>query len=185
MDGAVMEQLEVAAIEKALGPLPDHVQIMPADTSINTYSLFTVADYGVTVRGTIGMELPCFGVPVVTAGTGRYSHRGFTIDAASAAEYSRILLNLHTVPPLDAEQIRLARRHFHAAMLRRPVPMKSFILDFDANTFGLPDLKQNTFLKARSPDALVESSDLGLVADWILNGESAELFGQTSQGLRS
>ena len=34
--------------------------------------LFKVIDYGITVRGTIGIELPCFGIPVITAGTGRY-----------------------------------------------------------------------------------------------------------------
>ena len=61
------------ALRRHFGNLPGHVKLMRADTGINTFSLFDVADYGLTVRGTIGMELPCFGIPVVTAGTGRYS----------------------------------------------------------------------------------------------------------------
>ena len=80
MDGAEPVQLEAQTLDRHFGALPDHVKLMPADTPINTFSLFDVADYGLTVRGTIGMELPCFGIPVVTAGTGRYSGRGFTIE---------------------------------------------------------------------------------------------------------
>jgi hypothetical protein len=178
MDGARMEQLEVAAIEKAIGPLPPHVRIMPADTSINTYTLFDLADYGLTVRGTIGMELPCFGIPVVTAGTGRYSGRGFTMDPPDIATYNSILGTLHTRPRLSSAEVTLARRHFHAALSRRPMPMTSFVLDFSAGTFGEKALAANTFLKARAPDTLLDSPDLGAITDWILDRHDTELFGQ-------
>ena len=49
-------------------------------SEISTRSIFGVTDYGITIRGSVGFELPCFGVPVLTAGTGFYSGRGFTID---------------------------------------------------------------------------------------------------------
>ena len=41
---------------------------------------FQNIDFALTVRGTVGCELACYGVPVITAGTGRYSHQGFTVD---------------------------------------------------------------------------------------------------------
>ena len=38
MDGVEVEQLENLAIERAVGPLPPHVTILPADTDINTFA---------------------------------------------------------------------------------------------------------------------------------------------------
>jgi hypothetical protein len=98
MDGKTMEQLEKIILEKHFGKLPSHIKFMPADTSINTFSLFNYIDFGITVRGTVGMELPCFNVPVITAGTGRYNNHGFTIDPKSKIEYYELLKNLHTIP---------------------------------------------------------------------------------------
>lgn len=98
MDGKTMEQLEKIILEKHFGKLPSHIKFMPADTRINTYSLFNYIDFGITVRGTVGMELPCFNVPVITAGTGRYNNHGFTIDPKSKMEYYELLKNLHTIP---------------------------------------------------------------------------------------
>ena len=78
MDNAPLEQLEARVLRDAFGELPPHITIMRklADTPINTYALFQTIDYGLTVRGTTGMELPCFGIPTVTAGTGRYCRAG-------------------------------------------------------------------------------------------------------------
>ncbi|MEW5704580.1 MAG: hypothetical protein AB1781_08365 [Pseudomonadota bacterium] len=176
MDGVGMEQLEARALKQAFGELPDHIRIMPADTNINTYALFGAIDYGLTVRGTIGMELPCFGIPVVTAGTGRYSGRGVTIDPRSPEEYAATLARLHKVPRLNDEVVRLARIHYHAAMTRRPIAMESFVLDFHANTKGLPELRQNTYVRTRPGSAWKASADLGALADWVRSRRGYELL---------
>ena len=63
----------MALIRERVGKLPPHVRVLAPDTKVSTLSLFRSIDAGITVRGSIGYELPCFGVPVVTAGTGRYS----------------------------------------------------------------------------------------------------------------
>lgn len=180
LDGASMEQLEAAALQRAFGALPPHVKIMPADTSVNTFSLFETIDYGLTVRGTIGMELPCFGIPVITAGSGRYSGRGFTIDPATRDAYQATLARLQDVPRLDAEAIRLARIHFYAAMLRRPVPMSSFMIDYTAGTYGLIDFRSDVRLTKRPGPALRNSPDLGRIADWLMNRNEQELLQATA-----
>ena len=64
-------------------------RLLEPDTDISTWSLFDVTDFGVTIRGSIGFELPCFGKPALTAGTGFYSGRGFTVDSETADEYLR------------------------------------------------------------------------------------------------
>ena len=169
MDSVAMEQLEVAAIRREFGDLPAHVRILPADTDINTYSLFSFIDYGLTVRGTIGLELPCFGIPVVTAGSGRYSGRGFTIDPRSPEEFADVLANLHERPRLDPLAARAARQYAYGTFSLRPTPMKSFLFDYDAKTFGLPELSANVLPvggRAFGPELGCDISQLGA---WMAN----------------
>lgn len=95
MDGVIMEQLEKRILEDHFGVLPSHIKFLSADTPLNTFSLFKYIDFGLTVRGTVGIELPCFDIPVITSGTGRYDNMGFTIDADSKEKYEYYLMNLH------------------------------------------------------------------------------------------
>jgi hypothetical protein len=170
MDGAPLVQLEAETLRKHFGELPPHIKLMPADTNINTFSLFDVADYGLTVRGTIGMELPCFGIPAVTAGTGRYAGLGFTIDPASREDYVALLGRLHEIPRLDAEAVRLARLHYYGALNLRPVPMRSFALE--PASVGALDVRLD-----RDPDAgWLDSDDMGRLIKWIVEERTAELL---------
>ncbi len=99
-DQAVGEFSELRLIRERLGELPPHVKLLVPDNDVSTLSLFLFTDYGITVRGTSGMELPCFGKPTLTAGTGRYSGLGFTVDSTSAAEYLDRLTRLEDLPPV-------------------------------------------------------------------------------------
>ena len=163
MDGEPMEQIEAQVLRREFGELPAHVSLMPANTEINTYSLFGSIDFGLTVRGTIGMELPCFGVPVVTAGTGRYSGHGFTIDPESREAYQEALSRLHEQSPINDEQQRRARQYAFGSFFLRPYPTVSFRLDYYACSFGVAALKQNVVL------------DAGLISQWPLTRDLAEI----------
>jgi len=180
MDGAVMEQLEREALKREFGKLPSHIKILPADTDINTFSLFSFIDYGLTVRGTIGMELPCFGIPVVTAGTGRYSGRGFTIDPEDITAYKKTLLNLHNEPKLSDDKIDLACRHAYGTFFLRPVPMETYKIDFHANRFYSKALIQNSYINKNSTLTDLNYPDLNLVIDWIVNSASEDLLNDTT-----
>jgi capsule polysaccharide export protein KpsC/LpsZ len=61
---------ELKVIEQVFGTLPAHLKLVYPDTEISTYSLLEIADYTITVRGTVGIEAALFGIPVVTAGYG-------------------------------------------------------------------------------------------------------------------
>jgi hypothetical protein len=176
MDGAKLVQLEAQALHKHFGALPDHVKLMAADTPVNTFSLFDTADYGLTVRGTIGMELPCFGIPVVTAGTGRYSGRGFTIEPPTREKYRALLATLQNFPRLGAAAIRLARMHYHGALDLRPVPMRSFVLDYNVpGRFGQPP-RVDLLMKRAADERLLETGDLGRLIRWITATKEPELL---------
>lgn len=173
MDGVAVEPLEMNVLQAAFGALPDHVRFMPADTPINTYSLFEVADFGLTVRGTIGLELPCFGIPVVTAGTGRYSGRGFTIDPETPQAYGALLAGLQDAAGLDEATVNRARRYAYATLRWRPLPLTS--MEF---RFGLKSriLKSNVTLTDACPANLTGTPDIGRMARWAVEGTDDDLL---------
>lgn len=176
MDGVPLEQIEAQVLRREFGELPNHVSLMPADTEINTYALFHAIDFGLTVRGTIGMELPCFGVPVVTAGTGRYSGHGFTIDPESREDYQAILSRLHVQAPLNDNQRCWARQYAFGAFFLRPYPTVSFRLKFDTRSFGAAALKQNVELDPELMAHWPDTPDLSQIAAWAGNSRASDLL---------
>lgn len=176
MDGVPMEQIEAQVLRREFGKLPKHVSLMPADTEINTFSLFESIDFGLTVRGTVGMELPCFGVPVLTAGTGRYSGHGFTIDSDSRETYQVILAQLHKYLPLTIEQKRRARQYAYGAFFLRPYPTNSFRLDFNTCSFGVPALRQNVILDGDLISRWPQTTDLANIASWAVESSESDLL---------
>ncbi len=120
------EMRDMIAVIANVGSLPPHITIVPPDTDLSTYAFFAVTDYCLTVRGTIGIECPCFGIPVLTAGIGRYSGMGFTEDSPTQEEYRQKLRTLHTLPPLSPERTTLARRHAYGLFVLRPLVCTSF-----------------------------------------------------------
>lgn len=180
MDGAPMEQLEAKLLQSEFGELPAHVTLMAADTEVNTFSLFSAIDFGITVRGTIGMELPCFGMPVVTAGTGRYSGRGFTIDPPDISAYQDILASLHKQPRLTNKQIQLARRYAYGAFFMRPYSMRSFMLQSGDRAHGVAALQQTVRLDEPALMDAVVGGDLAGIAEFVVDGRPEDLLGADS-----
>lgn len=157
------------AIREALGELPPHVKLLEPETEINTFSLFEVCDYGITIRGTIGMELPVFGIPVLTAGTGRYSGLGFTNDSASAEEYLANLGSIESIPPLPEEETLLAKRHAYGLFRLRPFRFASYRAHFLPAAQLRHPLSHNLELLPRSPEEVERADDLRGFAEWALD----------------
>lgn len=166
---------EIDLIEREIGALPPHVKVLMPDTDISTLSLFRVADYGITVRGTVGIELPCFGVPVVTAGTGRYSGFGFTVDHETAEAYLATLGRLQDLGPLSPGQVEDAKRYAYAVFRLRPWEFSSFVCRFDGPK-GTP-LSQNVELTARSWAEIDRVGDLARWAEWAQDLTSIDYLG--------
>lgn len=114
---------EEKLIYEQIGELPNHVKIVGADTNINPLSWFQVGDYCITVRGTSGLEMATLGKTIITAGTGRYDHNGFTFDSESIEEYEHRLANINDLTALSEEQIQLAQLYAHALFVRKPFEM--------------------------------------------------------------
>lgn len=78
-----------------------HVKLLDSGLTYNNYSLTQVVDFVVTLRGTVGLEYSCLGIPVITAGTGPYSICGFASVAKSVEEYKKALSNAHLLDRLE------------------------------------------------------------------------------------
>jgi len=157
---------EHAAVREHIGELPPHVKLLDPDTDISTWSLFDVTDYGVTIRGSIGFELPCFGKPALTAGTGFYSGRGFTVDSESADEYLGRLARIHELGPPSAEAVELAKRHAYALFKLRQTRFTSFRSVFKP-VDEIDDPSEATIeLNLRDSGELARAEDLRLLGEW-------------------
>lgn len=171
-DGEAGELAEMGLVREHIGILPPHVKLLEPSTEVSTLSLFSIADFGVTVRGTTGIELPCFGVPTFTAGTGRYSGLGFTLDSASREEYLSRLRNLPAGTSMTEEMVHRARWHALLVLERRQWPMKSFRPVMTGDFTGQDPLEQNLEIAARSNAEIEKNGDLRKWADW---AESREI----------
>ena len=111
---------ELDAIEDVFGSyLPEHIKILPPESDINTFSLFSVMDYCLTVRGTIGIESAALGVRTLLAGTGRYDNKGFTFDYVTKDDYLNALSNIEKTQKMSQEMIRLARIHAYYLLKKK------------------------------------------------------------------
>jgi hypothetical protein len=164
-EGIGGEYAETILLDRLVGTLPAHVRLLLPDAPISSLSLFEAADYGVTVRGTPGMEMACFGKRVLTAGTGRYSGLGFTTDSATREEYLARLAELQGYPPLTGAEHDLARRHALAVFRRRPFRLSSIRTSFQAAQNRSP-LNHNVHIVARSQSDLRAFGDLDRWAMW-------------------
>jgi hypothetical protein len=163
------EPAEVTTLREAFGTLPDHIFQIAADSDISTYSLFDLMDYCVTVRGTVGLEAAARGIPVLTAGTGRYDHMAFTIDSESEAEYLARIAHIADIAPMSPAQRELAERYAYGLFILRPLPLTSVTLEFEkgndpANYFA------RTRYRVASAGDWWSSADFGSFAKWLNEG---------------
>lgn len=174
---------EEAAIRDALGEPPPHVAVVRPDSDISTRSIFGVTDYGITIRGSVGFELPCFGVPVLTAGTGFYSGRGFTVDSATPDEYLARLRRIEEIEPLRPEQVELARRHAYALFRLRPLRFTSFLPTIrPLSEMGHP-LDHDVEIRLRTREELEAAEDLRRFADWALDSRELDYLAPVAGGV--
>jgi hypothetical protein len=171
------ELAELTLLREKCGPIPSHVHILLPDCGISSLSLYQIADCGVTVRGTCGFEMSCFGTPIITAGTGRYSGLGFSIDSTSREEYLKRLAEIQHVQPLTDAQILRAKQYAYTLFVQRPWKMRSFrakFADASNNKNAAPDpLTQNLLPVARTLQEIRNNGDLANWAQWAEHGTTS------------
>jgi hypothetical protein len=166
-DGIHAVPLEMSALASLGNGLPDHIQVIHPESPMSTLSLYSVMDYCVTVRGTVGIEAASFGIPVLTAGTGRYDRLGFTVDSESIEEYQQRLAHIQDIPPLSATQRELAERFAHGIFVRRPLHLRSVTLEYQRDSKA----SLQTRICLNKGEDLGSASDLRAFSRWIQSGQ--------------
>ncbi len=165
-DGIHTPPLEMTAIASISEVLPGHIHVIQPHTPMSTLSLYSVMDYCVTVRGTVGIEAASFGIPVLTAGTGRFDRLGFTIDSDSTAQYLDRLAHIQDIPPLAAAQRELAERFAYGVFVQRPFHLRSVTLEYQRDAKAS---LQTRMCLGDSQD-LRSAPDLLALSQWIHGG---------------
>lgn len=177
-DRVTSQPAEVLAIRKHLGEMPPNVRLIEPTSRISTYSLYSIADSCFTVRGTVGIEAATFGIPAVTAGTGRYDRHGFTIDPDTKVEYLDTVAGVAALPRLTAEQRELALRYAYGEFVLRPLPLRALSYEFERDSAA-------TAVTRRFPtesSAWRNSDELRAFAAWVSGGTEEDLLGSLAVG---
>lgn len=178
-DGYQGELAELAAIREEIGELPPHVRLMPPDTPVSTYSLFSVMDYCLTVRGTVGIEAAVFGVPVLTCGTGRYDRLGFTVDASGREEYLERLGRLQELPRPSEAQTELAWKYAFGVFVLRLFHFSNLRILHARDAAA----SMRAELLPRTPQDLEAAQDLRAFADWVISSADEDYLDEHFLGL--
>lgn len=158
---------EYNAIMKLVKKLPENIKFINSDHKISTLSYFNNIDYCLTVRGTVGIEAACYGVAVITAGSGRYDGLGFTKDHKTRHEYLETIKNLHNLK-IDIKKIkRLAIKFAYNLYVSRTFPTDNIKFYFKKNS-------NNTMTHDLVDDGsneIFDKSNIKKLKRWFLSNE--------------
>lgn len=168
---------ELALLRQHFADLPAHVVVIPADSEVSTFSLLGAMDYCLTVRGTVGIEAARLGIPVLTAGTGRYDHKGFTVDSETRQEYLARLARIQDVPRLSPAQRELAERYAYGLFILRPLELTSLHLSFREDAWRVRSDGERT-VPLRNAVDLAAAADLMAFAEWAASRQSEDFMAE-------
>ncbi len=101
-------QKDYDEIKRITHSLDNHnIRLLPADTNLK--SLIGFADVILTVRGTVGLEFACFGIPCIVTAESAYSGFGFSLEPGTKGAYFQLLSKVSEIDKLNADQVRMAK----------------------------------------------------------------------------
>lgn len=144
-------------IRATYSQLPENVTILPPDTDVDTYELFTDLDLGIVYASTVGLEMVYDGVPVVTSGYPPYHGFEITYDPETKSEYREFIQQPgdHNCP--EDCQTR-ARRYFHFLFFCKHFEFPYYEgTSFDGSTPKTSEIKHHELSPGNEPwDSIVQ-----------------------------
>jgi len=165
-DGINQEYLEVKVLKK-FGDIPPHIKIIYPDSPISTISLLQIGDTCLTVRGTVGIEAACYGLNVITAGTGRYDSCGFTTNVTTKNEWRSQLRNIHNKKRPSKDLVELAQKYAYGVFMLRPLSLSIVNFEYlkdETASLVISLVEKNAFNIFNSPDVRA-------IYKWMISGE--------------
>lgn len=158
---------EEKIIKKTFGHVPKNFRILKNNNKINSWSLYQVLDYCLTVRGTPGIESAMFGAETIIAGSGRYENRGFTKYFTDKNSYLKYLSNLKNFVKKNKSKIKYATLYAENVFFKKPLKLDSISVKFKKNKTADMDLK----IKFNTLEEFKKKKDILKLKNWIEFGE--------------
>ena len=156
------QPVELKFINKNFGAIPDHIKILDENFPYSSFNLYSLLDFCITVRGTTGLECALFEKPVLTAGTGKYSNKGFTYDFDSKENYLESLKKLPNLPDNNVDYL-LAKKYSYFSLIKKPFKIEFSDVKFEKNITA--KLKNN--IKINNYEEFINSNDVKKISEWI------------------
>lgn len=159
---------ELFLIESLFERLPDNFRVIGPETNISTYDLLQVIDYCLTVRGTVGLESSLTKKRVLTAGTGRYDKRGFTLDFDDRDSYLNAVSQIEKMPKMTDREWENAIMYAHGVFVKRPLKLTDYQFKY------LPDAQASLSVEIQPKFECrncLDLTDVAKIAAWLQNEE--------------
>jgi hypothetical protein len=108
--------------------IPDqlpHIRIIESKRDFSSYQLIDRLHAGITVRGTLCVEFPCYGVPMICAGTGQTSVANFNYFPSTIQDYEQRLLSIQDLGRLNEAEINEAQLYAYALFAEKRISLSS------------------------------------------------------------
>lgn len=177
-------QLLSEEITKRVLLLPPNVVVCSPITKLSVYDLIPHVRFGLVFTSTVGLEMACRGMAVVTGGVSVYHNMGFTFDPPTAKEYFETLRTLMDTPDITAqskERAMLARKFLYLYLFRYYTPLNLFDHSFTGHpTLLIHDAHE---LLPGANDVLDYVCDTILAHQPIISKNRLPPLGRTIRGL--
>jgi len=108
---------ELKIIIELFGKIPNNFYYLSAKSNINTFYLFNILNFCITVRGTVAMETAMKNKIAITAGTGRYDNKKFTYNFNNKKKYEKALKSLPKFSITYSQQEINAKKFAYASLM--------------------------------------------------------------------
>ena len=107
-------------IRQEIKEIPPHIKFIYPNTEISPWDWLNFADYGITIRGTAGLEMSILGKPVILAGRNRYENNGFGILAKNKKDYKNLMMKLPVLNKRERNvDIQKANLYFYGVFKKK------------------------------------------------------------------
>ena len=126
----------------------------------------------------MGIEAAIRGIPVLTAGTGRYDHKGFTIDSETRGEYLENIARIDEIPRLSPAQMELAQRYAYGLFVLRPLRWSTVTFEFRKGQGDSDEMEINinSRIKANTKEDWYNAPDVRAMAEWLADSGQADFL---------
>jgi len=177
-------QLLADEIAKRIPLLPPNVVVCSPLTKLSVYDIIPHVRFGLVFTSTVGLEMACRGMAVVTGGISVYHNMGFTFDPPTAQDYFdtlRMLINNPSNTATNKDRAILARKFLYLYLFRYYTALNLFDHSFTNHpTLLLHDAHE---LMPGANDVLDYICDTILTHQPVVSANRIPPLGRTSRGL--